>query len=153
MAQSLTVNGVVLDESSQAVIGATVLEEGTENGTITNLDGEFTLQVEKGKALVISYIGFETQRVRAVNEKQLKIILHEDSELLDEVVVVGYGVKQKRSTMTTAISKMDQKVLQNAALSNAAQALQGTVSGLRVTNTSGAPGSAPTIVLLSLIHI
>ena len=102
------------------------------------MDGEFTLQVEKGKALVISYIGFETQRVRAVNEKQLKIILHEDSELLDEVVVVGYGVKQKRSTMTTAISKMDQKVLQNAALSNAAQALQGTVSGLRVTNTSGA---------------
>ena len=73
--------------------------------------------------------------------------MHEDSELLDEVVVVGYGVKQKRSTMTTAISKMDQKVLQNAALSNAAQALQGTVSGLRVTNTSGAPGSAPTIVL------
>ncbi len=147
MAQSLTVNGVVLDESGQSVIGATVLEEGTENGTITNLDGKFTLQVEKGKSLVISYIGFETQRVRAVNEKQLKIILHEDSELLDEVVVVGYGVKQKRSTMTTAISKMDQKVLQNAAFSNAAQALQGTVSGLRVTNTSGAPGSAPTIVL------
>ena len=147
MAQDLTVNGVVLDETGQSVIGATVLEEGTENGTITNLDGEFTLTVAKGKALVISYIGFETQRVRAVNEKQLKIILHEDSELLDEVVVVGYGVKQKRSTMTTAISKMDQKVLQNAALSNAAQALQGTVSGLRVTNTSGAPGSAPTIVL------
>ena len=119
MAQDLTVNGVVLDETGQSVIGATVLEEGTENGTITNLDGEFTLTVAKGKALVISYIGFETQRVRAVNEKQLKIILHEDSKLLDEVVVVGYGVKQKRSTMTTAISKMDQKVLQNAALSNA----------------------------------
>lgn len=109
MAQSLTVNGVVLDESGQSVIGATVLEEGTENGTITNLDGKFTLQVEKGKSLVISYIGFDTQRVRAVNEKQLKIILHEDSELLDEVVVVGYGVKQKRSTMTTAISKWTKK--------------------------------------------
>ena len=146
-AQNLTIKGVVLDETGQSVIGATVLEEGTENGTITNLDGEFFLTVAKGKSLVISYIGFETQRIRVVNEKQLKIILHEDSELLDEVVVVGYGVKQKRSTMTTAISKMDQKVLQNAALSNAAQALQGTVSGLRVTNTSGAPGSAPTIVL------
>ncbi|MDM8307363.1 MULTISPECIES: TonB-dependent receptor [Bacteroidaceae] len=145
--QNLTIKGVVLDETGQSVIGATVLEEGTENGTITNLDGEFFLTVAKGKSLVISYIGFETQRIRVVNEKQLKIILHEDSELLDEVVVVGYGVKQKRSTMTTAISKMDQKVLQNAALSNAAQALQGTVSGLRVTNTSGAPGSAPTIVL------
>lgn len=145
--QNLTIKGVVLDETGQSVIGATVLEEGTENGTITNLDGEFFLTVAKGKSLVISYIGFETQRIRVVNEKQLKIILHEDSELLDEVVVVGYGVKQKRSTMTTAISKMDQKVLQNAALSNAAQALQGAVSGLRVTNTSGAPGSAPTIVL------
>lgn len=145
--QNLTIKGVVLDETGQSVIGATVLEEGTENGTITNLDGEFFLTVAKGKSLVISYIGFETQRIRVVNEKQLKIILHEDSELLDEVVVVGYGVKQKRSTMTTAISKMDQKVLQNAALSNAAQTLQGTVSGLRVTNTSGAPGSAPTIVL------
>ena len=145
--QNLTIKGVVLDETGQSVIGATVLEEGTENGTITNLDGEFFLTVAKGKSLVISYIGFETQRIRVVNEKQLKIILHEDSELLDEVVVVGYGVKQKRSTMTTAISKMDQKVLQNAALSNAAQALQGTVSGWRVTNTSGAPGSAPTIVL------
>ena len=77
MAQDLTVNGVVLDETGQSVIGATVLEEGTENGTITNLDGEFTLTVAKSKALVISYIGFETQRVRAVNEKQLKIILHE----------------------------------------------------------------------------
>ena len=146
-AQSLTVTGVVVDNTGQSAIGATVVEEGTDNGTITNLDGQFTLTVEKGKTLVISYVGFATQRVRVTSEKQLKIILHEDSELLDEVVVVGYGVKQKRSTMTTAISKMDQKVLQNAALSNAAQALQGTVSGLRVTNTSGAPGSAPTIVL------
>ena len=98
--QNLTIKGVVLDETGQSVIGATVLEEGTENGTITNLDGEFFLTVAKGKSLVISYIGFETQRIRVVNEKQLKIILHEDSELLDEVVVVGYGVKQKRSTMT-----------------------------------------------------
>lgn len=146
-AQSLTVTGVVVDNTGQSAIGATVVEEGTDNGTITNLDGQFTLTVEKGKTLVISYVGFATQHVRVTSEKQLKIVLEEDSELLDEVVVVGYGVKQKRSTMTTAISKMDQKVLQNAALSNAAQALQGTVSGLRVTNTSGAPGSAPTIVL------
>ena len=146
-AQSLTVTGVVLDNTGQTAIGATVVEEGTENGTITNLDGQFTLTVEKGSTLSISYVGFATQHVRVTSERQLKIVLEEDSELLDEVVVVGYGVKQKRSTMTTAISKMDQKVLQNAALSNAAQALQGTVSGLRVTNTSGAPGSAPTIVL------
>ena len=99
-AQSLTVTGVVVDNTGQSAIGATVVEEGTDNGTITNLDGQFTLTVEKGKTLVISYVGFATQRVRVTSEKQLKIILHEDSELLDEVVVVGYGVKQKRSTMT-----------------------------------------------------
>ena len=98
-AQSLTVTGVVVDNTGQSAIGATVVEEGTDNGTITNLDGQFTLTVEKGKTLVISYVGFATQRVRVTSEKQLKIILHEDSELLDEVVVVGYGVKQKRSTM------------------------------------------------------
>ena len=72
-------------------------------------------------------------------QSHYKVVLKEDTEVLDEVVVVGYGVKQKRSTMTTAISKMDSKVLENAAIANAAQALQGSVSGLRVTNTSGAP--------------
>ena len=147
LAQSVDVKGVVVDPSGLPVIGASVAEEGTANGTITNLDGEFSLSVGKGKKIQVSYIGYKPQLLRATGEKALRIVLEEDSELLEEVVVVGYGVKQKRSTLTTSVSKMDQKVLENAAMSNAAQALQGTVSGLRVTNTSGAPGSAPTIVL------
>lgn len=147
MAQNLIVKGVVLDTTGEPVIGATILEKGTDNGTITNLDGNFSLNVAKGKQIEVSYVGFASQTVSVVNDQFLRIVLKEDAETLDEVVVVGYGVKQKRSTMTTAISKMDDKVLRNAAISNAAQALQGTVSGLRVTNTSGAPGSSPTIVL------
>lgn len=147
MAQNLIVKGVVLDTTGEPVIGATILEKGTDNGTITNLDGNFSLNVAKGKQIEVSYVGFVSQTVSVVNDQFLRIVLKEDTETLDEVVVVGYGVKQKRSTMTTAISKMDDKVLRNAAISNAAQALQGTVSGLRVTNTSGAPGSSPTIVL------
>lgn len=147
MAQNLIVKGVVLDTTGEPVIGATILEKGTDNGTITNLDGNFSLNVAKGKQIEVSYVGFASQTVSVVNDQFLRIVLKEDTETLDEVVVVGYGVKQKRSAMTTAISKMDDKVLRNAAISNAAQALQGTVSGLRVTNTSGAPGSSPTIVL------
>lgn len=147
MAQNLIVKGVVLDTTGEPVIGATILEKGIDNGTITNLDGNFSLNVAKGKQIEVSYVGFASQTVSVVNDQFLRIVLKEDTETLDEVVVVGYGVKQKRSTMTTAISKMDDKVLRNAAISNAAQALQGTVSGLRVTNTSGAPGSSPTIVL------
>lgn len=147
MAQNLIVKGVVLDTTGEPVIGATILEKGTDNGTITNLDGNFSLNVAKGKQIEVSYVGFASQTVSVVNDQFLRIVLKEDTETLDEVVVVGYGVKQKRSTMTTAISKMNDKVLRNAAISNAAQALQGTVSGLRVTNTSGAPGSSPTIVL------
>ena len=88
-AQSLTVTGVVLDNTGQTAIGATVVEEGTENGTITNLDGQFTLTVEKGSTLSISYVGFATQHVRVTSERQLKIVLEEDSEMLDEVVVVA----------------------------------------------------------------
>lgn len=147
MAQNLTVKGLVLDTMGEPVIGATVVEKGTDNGTVTGLDGNFSLDIAKGKQVEVSYVGFAPQLIKIVSDRFLRIILKEDTETLDEVVVVGYGVKQKRSTMTTAISKMDDKVLRNAAISNAAQALQGTVSGLRVTNTSGAPGSSPTIVL------
>lgn len=147
MAQNLTVKGLVLDTMGEPVIGATVVEKGTDNGTVTGLDGNFSLDIAKGKRVEVSYVGFAPQLIKIVSDRFLRIILKEDTETLDEVVVVGYGVKQKRSTMTTAISKMDDKVLRNAAISNAAQALQGTVSGLRVTNTSGAPGSSPTIVL------
>lgn len=139
--------GVVKDALGETVIGASVVVKGTTNGTITGLDGDFSLNnVNKGDIIEISFVGFTTQTFKW-DGQDLIVTLKEDTQTLEEVVVVGYGVKQKRSTMTTSISKMDNKVLENAAMSNAAQALQGSVSGLRVVNTSGAPGSAPSILL------
>ena len=147
MAQTKTITGVVVDATGEPVIGASVLEVGTTNGTITDVDGNFTIQVPVGAKLDVSYIGYKTQQIVVGVLNTYKVILKEDAEMLDEVVVTGYGMSQKRSLMTNSISKLDDKVLQNAAMSNAAQSLQGTVSGLRVTNTSGKPGSSPNIVL------
>lgn len=145
--QETPCTGTVTDESGESLIGAAVVVKGTSNGGITDMDGKFSLQdVRKGDVIEISYMGYVTQDF-VWEGKPINARLKDDTQALDEVVVVGYGVKQKRSTMTTAISKMDDKVLSSAAMSNAAQALQGSVSGLRVTNTSGSPGSSPTIIL------
>lgn len=145
--QATACQGIVKDATGESIIGASVVVKGTTNGTITDIDGNFSLtNVQKGDIIEISFVGYLTETIKW-DGKPINIILKEDTQTLDEVVVVGYGVKQKRSTMTTSISKMDNKVLENAAMSNAAQALQGSVSGLRVINTSGSPGSAPSIIL------
>lgn len=139
--------GVVLDAQGEPIIGASVIIKGTTNGFITDLDGNFTLKgAQKGDVLEISYVGYNTQTVKWQGQK-LNIVLQENDQIIDEVVVTGYGGHQKRGTLTTAISKVDNKVLKNAAFSNAGQALQGSVTGLRVTNTTGLPGSTPDIVL------
>lgn len=145
--QATACQGIVKDATGESIIGASVVVKGTTNGTITDIDGNFSLtNIQKGDIIEISFVGYLTETIKW-DGKPINIILKEDTQTLDEVVVVGYGVKQKRSTMTTSISKMDNKVLENAAMSNAAQALQGSVSGLRVINTSGSPGSAPSIIL------
>lgn len=140
-------SGVVIDATGEPIIGASVLVKGTTTGTITDFDGNFTLDgVSRGATLVISYVGYKGKEVKW-DGQALTVVLEEDTALLEEVVVTGYGGSQKRATMTTAISKMDNKVLETAAFSNAGQALQGTVTGLRVINTSGSPGATPNIVL------
>ena len=146
-AQEKLVKGVVLDALQEPVIGATVLEIGTNNGTITDMDGRFELSVKPDANIQISYIGYQPSIVSVKGKTELHVTLKEDTEQLQEVVVTGYGTSQKRSTLTNAISKLDNKVLENAAYSNAGQALQGSIAGLRVTNTTGQPGSAPNIVL------
>lgn len=147
MAQKRTITGVVVDANEEPIIGASVLEVGTSNGTISDLDGKFSLDASPKGSLKVSFIGYKIQIVPVSGKSMLKIILEEDARTLDEVVVTGYGGLQKRTTLTTSISKLDNKALENVALSNAAQALQGAVSGLRVVNTSGKPGTAPNIVL------
>ena len=137
--QTGTVKGVVTDASGEAVIGANVKVKGSTNGTITDIDGNFTLNNAQG-TLVVSFIGYKTQEVAIGNQTNLKIVLKEDSELLDEVVVVGYGTMKKES-LTGAVTVVNQKAFQEkGGLSSPLEALQGQVPGVMITRGSSAPG-------------
>ncbi len=139
------VRGVIVDDKGEAIIGASVLEKGTSNGTITDADGHFTLRAKPGARLVISYIGYRTQEVTA--SASMRIVLHEDSELLNEVVVVGYGT-QKKVNLTGAVATVDiGKTLEARPYSDVSKALQGAVSGLSVVNSSGKLGTEPTLTI------
>ena len=147
-AQEFRVSGTVTDNLNMEVVGASIMEKGTNNGTISNFDGNYNLTLKNQNAtLIISFIGYKTQEVNVNGRSRVNIVLQEDAEVLDEVVVTGYGGSQRRATLTTAISKLDDQVLKTAAFSNVAQSLQGTVTGLRVSNTNGQPGSETNIVL------
>ena len=141
-AQKLTVKGHVVDGTEMAVIGASVQEKGTTNGTVTDMDGNFTLAVEPGATLVVSYIGYKTQEVKAA--ASLDITLQEDNELLDEVVVIGYG-SVKRKDVTTAVSTVSTEDLQQRPLISAGQALQGKAAGVQVIQPNGTPGAEMSI--------
>lgn len=147
MAQQKVITGVVTDATGETVIGASVLEVGTTNGTITDIDGKFSLSVNKGGKITISFVGYQSRTLTIGNETIYNVVLKDDAEMLQEVVVTGYGGSQKRAALTTAISKLDNAVLKSAAFSNAGQSLQGSVTGLRVVTTSGQPGSEPNITL------
>ena len=137
------IKGTVIDENGEAVIGATVSDKNdAKNATITDFDGNFTVNVKAGQIIVISYIGYETQEVAAKNGMTVK--LQPDNKVLDEVVVVGYGV-QKKSSVTGAISQVKPEDMENRTISNAQQALQGKTSGVQIISTSAAPGSSPTV--------
>lgn len=137
--QAGMVKGVVVDTTGEPVIGANVMVKGTTNGTITDIDGKFTLNNAKG-TLVISFIGFKTQEIAVKgSETNLQIVLKDDAELLDEVVVVGYGT-QKKETLTGAVAMINgDEVLKGRAASNVGTALQGTIPGLTITRTSSRP--------------
>lgn len=146
--QTGTVKGQVVDENGEPIIGASVLLKGTSNGVITDIDGNFTLNgVSKG-TLVISYVGYKTQEVPVAGKKVFKITLKEDSEILDEVVVVGYGV-QKKATLSGSVTQVrGEEVLAGKATQDMASALQGTIPGLTVTRTSSRPGNEGTNITL-----
>lgn len=145
--EKVTIKGAVTDIKGEAIIGANIIEDGTTNGTITDIDGQFSLQVDKGAKLIISYIGYMTQTLPVGQNHFFKISLREDNKTLEEVVITGYGGTQLRSKMTNSIAKVDNSVLANGTYTNPAQALSGAVAGLRVQQTSGKPNATPTLVL------
>ena len=138
-AQKHTYSGTVVDDQNEPVIGASVVQKGTSNGTVTDFDGNFTVSVDEGSTLVVSFIGYITQEVKAGNN--LHVILKPDNQLLDEVVVVGYGV-QKKSVVTAAIAKVSADDLAGTAPVRMDNALKGLASGVTVTSSSGQPGAA-----------
>ena len=138
--QAKTVKGTIVDQTGEPVIGANIVEKGTTNGTISDGNGQFTLNLQqKNPVLVVSYIGFSTKEVPVGNASSLNIKLSEDTESLDEVVVVGYGV-QKRASVTGSVASIQSKDIATVKTPNVSNALAGKLPGLRAVQRSGAPG-------------
>ena len=141
-AQNMTVKGTVFDSTGETVIGASVVEKGNvSNGTITDLDGHFTLTLPAGKKLVVSFVGMETQELDAVAGKELTITLKDDSQALEEVVVIGYGGSKARKDLTGSVGSISGAKLAAVPVTSAAVALQGKIAGVQVTTVDGAPGA------------
>lgn len=136
-----SISGRITDAQGEAVIGANVVEAGTTNGTVTDIDGRFTLEISAGASLHVSYIGYVEQTVSTAGKDVIDVILREDTKALEEVVVVGYGV-QKKANLTGSVStvKYNQE-LENRPITNPSQALSGKVSGVWASQNSGAPGA------------
>ena len=142
--QDNTCTGVVLDQNGESVIGASVVVKGTTNGGITGIDGDFIISnVKKGDVIVISFVGYAEQQI-VWDGKPMKVILKEDTETLDEVVVVGYGV-QRKSSITGSIASVKSDKLKTVTTPSVANMLQGKVAGVVVTPTSGRPGAGVSI--------
>ena len=145
-AQSITVNGVVKDKTGESIIGANVLVKGTTNGTITDFDGNFTLQANKGDILVISFIGYQSQELPA--SAQMNVVLSDDTQILEDVVVIGYGTV-KKSDATGSVTAIKPDEFNKGLRTTAQDALVGKMSGVNVVSGSGAPGSSATIRIRS----
>ena len=144
-AAQVTVTGVVTDEAGEPLIGATVLEKGKQNGAATDIDGNFKFNVSSSNAtLMVSYVGYATQEVKLNGKTNLTIVLKEDSQVLEDVVVVGYGT-QKKSDITGSVASLSEAQMKQSIVTNADQMLQGKVAGVQVTQNSGAPGGATSV--------
>lgn len=144
--QQKTVTGKVTDASGGGLPGTNVIIKGTLKGALTDFDGNYSIEAKSGDILVFSYVGYSNSQVTVQSNTVIDVVLKEDASVLNEVVITGYG-KQSRATLTTSVSKLDTQVLETSTRSNAATALQGSIAGLRVTNTTGQPGATPQIIL------
>lgn len=138
-AQKQVVSGRVKDANGEPVIGANVAVKGQSIGTVTDMDGQFSIEASVGEVLQVTYIGYVSQEVRVGEDKVVDVTLREDNEVLDEVVVVGYGT-QKKQNLTGAIATVGAQELEDRPVTNAAAALQGKVANLNISNSDGGPG-------------
>ena len=145
--QTSTVNGKITDSNGEPIIGASVVVKGTTNGTITDFDGNFTLEIPAKATLVISYVGYKTQEVAVNGKKTLNISLKEDMEMLDEVVVVGYGT-QKKATLTGSVSSVGGEELKKVSTANLTNTLAGKTAGVIANTRSGEPGADDATILI-----
>lgn len=140
-ANKITVSGVVLDENNEPIIGASVFEVGTTNGIITDIDGKWSLTVAKGSSIQISYISYLTETIKATDSKEIVIVLKEDNQLLDEVVVVGYG-SVKKANLTGSVSKISEESMTDRPIATLGEAFQGQLAGVTSSASGGGvPGS------------
>ena len=147
--QQKIIKGVVVDNLGEPVIGANVIEKGTTNGTVTDANGEFSLEVPANATLEISFIGYITQQV-AAKGSQIKVALKEDSQALEEVVVTGFGLSQKKATLTGAITAVGSDDISRSVASTASGALVGKIAGLNTRQTDGRPGASTSMQIRNM---
>lgn len=138
LAQTITVTGTIADSTGESIIGASVLEKGTTNGAITNIDGHFTLKVSPGATLLVSYIGMKGQEIAVGNRTEFNIVLLDDAKALEEVVVIGYGTV-KRKDLTGSVASVSSEAIAAVPVSSAVEAITGKMAGVQVTTTEGSP--------------
>lgn len=138
-AQTKLLSGTIVDEQKEPVIGATVVVKGTNKGTTSDIDGNFSIEATKGSTLVITLLGYVTQEVLVKDDQKLNIQLRENNKLLDEVVVIGYGTRAK-GALTGSVTKVGGEVFESRPISNTLDALQGAMPGVTITRGSGQPG-------------
>ncbi len=145
--------GVVMDENGESVIGANILQkDDAANGTTTDLNGRFALEIPERSTIVISYIGYNTQEVLIRNQTNVTVVLVEDNKTLEEIVVVGYGT-QKKANLTGAVSTVSSEVLEDRPLTNLGAGLQGVIPNLTITSSSGAPGTGSTFNIRGITNM
>lgn len=144
--QAKTVTGMVTDVSGEPIIGANIRIKGTTTGTITDIDGNFSIEAEPQSVIEVSYIGYLTQETVINNQKSIRFLLKEDTKTLDEVVVIGYGV-QKKADLTGSVANINTEKLNTQSNANIGQALQGKIAGVDIVSQGGAPGSGTRIMV------
>ena len=139
--QNQQVTGRVLDAAGEPLIGVSIVEKGNKsNGTVTDIDGNFSLRVSKSQTVVVSYVGYKTQEMSVAGKKTLQITLHEDAEMLSDVVVIGYGTV-KKADLAGSVAIMDSKSFKDQPVARVEDALNGRMSGVQVMS-SGVPGGS-----------